>query len=145
MGGEAVELEVPARPDYLVVIRMVVTAFAHLHPEYGEEQVDDIRLAVSEACTNAIDAHMSLGVESPITVRCEHDLTQMCMTVVDRGAGFDPGDLEPHPPVTDPARLEYERGLGIPLIMTLTDEAHFETGEGGTSVRLVIRPTPVVL
>jgi anti-sigma regulatory factor (Ser/Thr protein kinase) len=143
--GEAIELQVPARPDFLVVIRMVVTAFAHLHPEYGEEQVDDLRLAVSEAATNGIDAHLALGIEAPIKVACVHDATQMCVTVSDAGTGFDPGDLEPHPPVTDPARLEYERGLGIPLIMTLTDEAHFDTGSDGTSVRLVVRPAPVVL
>ena len=143
--GEAVELEVPARPDFLVIIRMVVTAFAHLHPEYGEEQVDDLRLAVSEACTNGIDAHTTLAIPEPIKVRCEHSATELCVTVIDRGPGFDPTDIEPHPPVTDPARLEYERGLGIPLIMTLTDESHFDSGEGGTSVRLVIRPAPVVL
>ena len=143
--GEAVELEVPARPDFLVIIRMVVTAFAHLHPEYGEEQVDDLRLAVSEACTNGIDAHVTLGIGKPIKVRCEHTPSELCVTVIDQGPGFDPTDLAPHPPVTDPARLDSERGLGIPLIMTLTDESHFDTGEGGTSVRLVIRPAPVVL
>jgi anti-sigma regulatory factor (Ser/Thr protein kinase) len=143
--GEAVELEVPARPDMLVVIRMVVTAFCHLHPEYGEEQVDDLRLAVSEASTNGIDAHRSHGIAEPLRVRCEHSAEEMSVTIIDQGPGFDPGDLEPHPPVTDPARLEYERGLGIPLIMTLTDRADFETGEGGTSVRLVIKPLPVVL
>jgi serine/threonine-protein kinase RsbW len=145
VSGEAVELEVPARPHFLVVVRMVVTAFAHLHPEYGEEQVDDLRLAVSEACTNGIDAHTTLGIDKPIRIRCEHSPTEICVTVVDQGPGFDPADLEPHPPVTDPARLEYERGLGIPLIMTLTDEWHFDSGEGGTSVRLVLRPSPVVL
>jgi serine/threonine-protein kinase RsbW len=143
--GEAVELEVPARADFLVIIRMVVTAFTHLHPEYGEDQVDDLRLAVSEACTNGIDAHTALGIDAPIRVRCEHTPQLLCVTVIDNGAGFDPAELEQHPPVTDPARLEYERGLGIPLIMTLTDEVHFETGEGGTEVRLVIRPDPVVL
>ncbi|MGH9120923.1 MAG: hypothetical protein ACRDYC_03115, partial [Acidimicrobiales bacterium] len=42
-------------------------------------------------------------------------------------------------PVTDPERLDFERGLGIPLIRTLVDHAQFFGGEtGGTSVRLIL-------
>jgi serine/threonine-protein kinase RsbW len=113
--AEVVELEIPARPDFLAVIRMVVTAFAHLHPEYGDEQIDDLRLAVSEACTNAIDAHQATATDDRVLVRCCGSTDEIEIVVRDRGGGFDPGDLEPHPPVTDPARLDYERGLGVPL------------------------------
>jgi anti-sigma regulatory factor (Ser/Thr protein kinase) len=56
----------------------------------------------------------------------------------DRGSGFDPKRLRPHPPVTDPARLDFERGLGIPLIRALTDDVAFESSEKGTDVRLVL-------
>ena len=41
--------------------------------------------------------------------------------------------------MTDPARLEYERGLGIPLIRALVDEVEFRSSAEGTSVRLAVR------
>ena len=40
--------------------------------------------------------------------------------------GRNEGALAEHPPVTDPNRLDYERGLGIPLIRILTDEVEFK-------------------
>ena len=46
--------------------------------------------------------------------------------------------LPEHPPVTDPERLNFERGLGIPLIRTLVDEVEFDSSGDGTSVRLTI-------
>jgi anti-sigma regulatory factor (Ser/Thr protein kinase) len=58
--------------------------------------------------------------------------------IEDRGPGFDPGQLPEHPPVTDPDRLNFERGLGIPLIRTLVDEVAFDPCDVGTSVRLVM-------
>jgi serine/threonine-protein kinase RsbW len=141
--AEIVELEIPARPDFLAIIRMVVTAFAHLHPEYDDEQIDDLRLAVSEACTNAIDAHREAETPAPILVRCCGSADELEITVEDRGSGFDPRHLEPHPPVTDPARLEFERGLGVPLIRALADDAEFSSTDEGTTVRVIIKAAPL--
>jgi serine/threonine-protein kinase RsbW len=141
--GEVVELEVPARPDFLAIVRMVVTSFAHLHPEYDDDQVDDLRLAVSEACTNSIDAYRQRGVDDWISVRCTGSSEAIEVQVLDRGGGFDPNRLAPPPPVSDPTRLEFERGLGIPLIQALADEAEFSSTGDGTRVRLVIKATPL--
>jgi anti-sigma regulatory factor (Ser/Thr protein kinase) len=41
--------------------------------------------------------------------------------------------------VTDPDRLKFERGLGIPLIRALVDEVEFSPTDEGTAVRLVMR------
>ncbi len=60
----------------------------------------------------------------------------MCIT--DSGTGFDPDDLPEHPPVTDPDRLNFERGLGIPLIRSLVDDVRFDSGPNGTSVRMTL-------
>ena len=54
------------------------------------------------------------------------------------GPGFDPDTLEFPPPFTDPERLNFERGLGIPLIKTLVDNAAFVRKEKGTSVRVTV-------
>ena len=140
--GEVVELEVPARADYLAIIRLVVTAFAHLHPEYDDDQVDDLRLAVSEACANSIEAYQRDGGRDRVpVVRVAFAIAtdRIEITITDSAGGFDPANLAVHPPVTDPERLDFERGLGIPLIRALTDEAEFESSPSGTTVRLVVR------
>ena len=58
--------------------------------------------------------------------------------VVDQGHGFDPDDLLIHPPPTDPDRLNFERGLGIPLIRILVDDVEFRSSPQGTTVRMVV-------
>ena len=64
------------------------------------------------------------------------------MSIEDCGPGFDPDKLEFPPPVTDPERLNFERGLGIPLIRTLVDNAAFVRKETGTSVRMTVFGSP---
>jgi anti-sigma regulatory factor (Ser/Thr protein kinase) len=53
--------------------------------------------------------------------------------------------LPEHPPVTDPDRLNFERGLGIPLIRTLVDDVQFASSPEGTSVRMTVYGEPLEL
>ena len=138
-----VELEVPARPDYLALARLIVAAAAaNESSAVSEDRIDDLRLAVSEACTNAIEAQQratkQTGREANILIRCRVAEGVVEVEIHDHGVGFDPTGLAAHPPVTDPARLDHERGLGIPLIRLLTDEVDFEPSSDGTVVRMVI-------
>ncbi|MCU1350983.1 MAG: anti-sigma factor RsbW [Acidimicrobiales bacterium] len=144
---QVVELELPARPDVLALARLVVAAVVTLEPLFDEERIDDLRLAVSEACTNAIEAQQERGGGDadgrPIGVRCHLTAGRVEVEVRDHGGGFDHASLPLHPPVTDPARLEYERGLGIPLIRMLSDAVEFRQTEDGTAVVMVFEPRPL--
>ncbi len=140
MAAEAVELEIPARPEYVALARLVVSALAATDGALGDEQVDDLKIAVSEACTNAIEAHAAVDAAEHIVVRCWTVDGSVWVAVDDRGPGFDPDALQPHPPVTDPARLHFERGLGIPLMRALADEVAFRARGPGTTVELSMRP-----
>jgi serine/threonine-protein kinase RsbW len=135
---EAVELEIPARPEYIALVRLVVSSLASGRRVLADERVDDLKLAVSEACTNAIEAHADLEPHERVLVRCQEGDDRFEVTIDDRGEGFDPSTLPEHPPVTDPERLNFERGLGIPLIRTLVDEVDFDSTDNGTSVRLTL-------
>ena len=141
----SVELEIPARPEYVALARLVVSSLAMSRREIEDERIDDLKLAVSEACTNAIEAHVDQQVNDRVTVRCQESADRIEVTVTDRGGGFDPDTLPEHPPVTDPERLNFERGLGIPLIRTLVDEADFASSDEGTAVRLVVFCAPADL
>lgn len=144
--AEEIRLELPARPEFLSLARLVVAGAVILDPSFPEERVADLRLAVSEAATNAIEAQQwanrRTGVDSGITIRCRLDKASVEVRVSDSGTGFDPEGLVPHPPVNDPARLDFERGLGIPLIRLLTDSVDFEPSGAGTTVRMVVNAYP---
>ena len=138
-----IELEFPARAEFVGLARLVVSSLATARRELADNRVDDLKLAVSEACTNAIEAHASESVDERVVLSWSESDDRLEVQVRDRGPGFDPGQLPEHPPVTDPERLNFERGLGIPLIRTLVDEVVFEPTDAGTSVRLVMYCGPV--
>jgi serine/threonine-protein kinase RsbW len=134
-----VELEVPARAEFVALARMVVASVASTRRDLPPERVDDLRLAVSEACTNAIEAHRAAAVGDPVLVRVWEDDERLDVSVEDHGNGFDPNRLPTHPPVTDPDRLNFERGLGIPLMRRLVDHVEFSSSAHGTAVRMTLR------
>ncbi|HVM05998.1 MAG TPA: ATP-binding protein [Acidimicrobiales bacterium] len=141
-GGTAddpvIELEIPARAEYVGLARLVVSSLASARRALADDRVDDLKLAVSEACTNAIEAHVGGGVDDRVTLRWSEGGDRLEVRIQDRGPGFDPSQLPEHPPVTDPERLNFERGLGIPLIRTLVDEVAFDPSDSGTSVRITM-------
>jgi serine/threonine-protein kinase RsbW len=137
------ELAIPARPEFIAIVRLVVSSLASGRRALADERVDDLKLAVSEACTNAIEAHQAARVSDPVRIRVWEGEERMEVTIDDRGEGFDPEGLPAHPPVTDPDRLNFERGLGIPLIRSLVDGVEFRPTGQGTTVRMTLFGAPV--
>ena len=138
--GDHIELVLPARPEFLAMVRAIVTLIAETGSKLPGPRIDDLRLAVTEAFANAIDAERRKPDDQrdAIVVRCDLDPDLVAVEVHDEAGGFDPDALTPHPDVTKPARLQFERGLGIPLMRELTDELEFRREGGGTTVRLVL-------
>src|ERR1700730_17364643 len=139
------ELEIPARAEFIAIARLVVASLATARRALADDRIDDLKLAVSEACTNAIEAHGAADSDEHVRIRVWEGDERLEGAVEDQGAGFDPSTLPAHPPVTDPERLNFERGLGIPLIRTLVDDVEFVTSPEGTSVRLTLYGGPVEL
>lgn len=133
-----VVIDLPARPEYLALARQVVAAAAGLEPTFRDERIEDLRLAVSEATTNAVEAHAHLGSDERIKIRCNLADDRIEVQVVDQGGGFDPEGVTGPPPPEDPERLQWERGLGLPLMRQLADESEISSHDGGTTVRLVV-------
>jgi serine/threonine-protein kinase RsbW len=134
---EGVELEIPARPEYVSLARLVVSSLASSRRDLADDRIDDLKLAVSEACTNAIEAYEPAGDERVVLRwRDEHDHLEV--DVQDHGPGFDPSTLPDRPSVTDPVRPNFERGLGVPLMRALVDEVTFSSSGDGTSVNMIL-------
>lgn len=139
MDGAVVELEIPARAEFVALARLVVSSFASTSFGLEDDRIDDLKIAVSEACTNAIEAHDAAETDERVLIRCDDNEGHLEVRIEDRGRGFDPETLPEHPPVTDPTRLKFERGLGIPLIRSLVDDLDITSSGKGTQVRLVMR------
>jgi serine/threonine-protein kinase RsbW len=134
-----VVLEIPPRRDHLALVRLVVSGTAAIERLVPERRLEDLRLAVSEACANAVDAQQAAGIDVPLTVQIEVDKAEVAVTVTDHAGGFEPEAVDPIPVATDPQRLRHERGLGIPLMRSLVDHVSFTRVGDGTAVRLVVR------
>ena len=141
-GPHVVELAIPASNDYLALARAVIVAAARTSPGLGEERLEDLRLAASEACANAIEAHATAGSDASVRIRCSLDDDRVEVEVVDEGPGFDLDARAVLPAVTDPARLGHESGLGIPLIQSYADHSEIRSSPSGTLVRMVLYAPP---
>ena len=136
--SEDFEIEIPPTFEHLAMVRSVLSTALEAEPVLKEERLQDLRLAVSEATTNAIEAHNRAGTDAAVGIRITVTTKHVTVTVSDQGGGFDPSKLKKHPPVTDPERLEYERGLGVTLMRRLTDDCAITPTKNGTTVSLVM-------
>jgi len=131
---DKVELRIPGRPEFIGVARLAVSAVAS-RLDFDFEALDDIKLAVGEACTNAIQ-HAGDGKEE-IAIRCQLEKERLVIEVADQGAGFDPTACCGQCP--DPDALA-AHGYGLLLIQALMDEVECKSSPGdGTLVRMVKR------
>lgn len=139
MPHELVRLEIPALPAFVGVARTVVAAVATSVPGIDDDRLEDLRIAVSEACTNAVEAHQAAGMDQRVVLRCLIDVENLEVRVEDSGSGFDPQSVPPMPAVGGPAHLRAERGWGIQLIRALVDDVTFVPSDQGTAVHLTMR------
>lgn len=137
-----IRIEVPPRMDFLAVVRLVVAAAATMDPPLPESRLDDLRLAVTEAASNAIKAHRPEASDLPVVVSCRIDADRFQVDIRDRGPGFDLDSLTALPDPAHPDRLKHESGLGVPLIRVLTDEVTFTPSEDGTVVSMIFERPP---
>jgi anti-sigma regulatory factor (Ser/Thr protein kinase) len=140
--GRTIHLQIPPRNDHLALVRRVVSTAAAAGDEEAlplpTRRIDDLSLAVSEACANAIDAQRAIDADAPVAIRIDLDDGVVVVTITDHAGGFSPDDVDPLPSVEDPGRLRHEHGLGLPLIRSLTESVTFAPTEDGTTVRIEV-------
>jgi len=110
------ELTLPARAENIAIVRH---AFGALGETWGihEQTLSDVRLAVTEACTNVVVHAYPDGEEGPLEVRAACVERQLTVAVRDRGRGIVPRHDSPG------------LGLGLPLIASLAESVQLGHGD----------------
>lgn len=123
-----IELKVSSRTENLSVIRDFIGANA-LEAGISITIVENIILAVDEACTNIIKHAYKLSPEGEIIIKVNYDEEKFCVTIIDYGKSFDP-DKIPLPDLQKYYREHRVGGLGIYLIKSLMDDVRYTTVPG---------------
>ena len=131
-------LEIDPDPQLVPTARMFAATVAR---QLGcpEEAVLDVKIAVSEACTNAVQAHLDRKVDTPIRLSVEEEGPGLVYEVQDAGHGID--EMPPEPPEVFRRAVDgqvEDQGMGLALIRALFPSAEFATQGDGTLVRFRI-------
>lgn len=118
------ELVLPARAENIAIVRHAFGALADAFA-VSDQTLADIRLAITEACTNVVLHAYPERVDGPMQVRAQVAGEQLTIVVRDEGKGISPRPDSPG------------LGLGLPLIASLADSVQLGHDEHGrTEVRM---------
>jgi len=120
LGNPTVRLTIPAKPEYITLVRLALSGLSRLRP-LSEETLGDLKLAVTEACTNSVRHGYGEDGEGTVEILYELQPDRFVVEVADDGPGFDAAGDRP----MDESLAE--GGLGIAIIKAVSDE--FESGE----------------
>lgn len=134
MAEEAVRISFPAKPEYLLLARLAVAEVSRALP-LAEREIADLKLAVTEACGNAIRHAYSAETGGEVELELVPGHGRLDVIVVDRGDGIE---LPVRMSRMDPKETG---GMGLPIIRAVVDELDVKRGPGGrgTIVRMTKR------
>ncbi|MBC8103530.1 MAG: ATP-binding protein [Cytophagales bacterium] len=132
-----VTLTIPCTPEYVGTARLTILGVAS-RMGFSYDQVEDIRLAVGEACANAIERAKILKVENPlITIRSLVEPSKLTVEVEDHTDNPSGEGIDQDKPAAEIESMNSQE-LGALLMEILVDEVSVEPASGGgTRVRLV--------
>jgi serine/threonine-protein kinase RsbW len=128
--ARAVRLTIPAKAEYITLVRLALSGLSQLRP-LSEETLGDLKLAVTEACSNSVRHAYQDGREGAVEVVYELHPDRLIVQVSDDGEGFTVGEGDDSEGTALP-----EGGLGIAIIRELADELELGPGMSGKGSRL---------
>lgn len=138
MAGDAVMREVtlalPMVPEMEIEASKTATAIAEFM-RMSPDRIDEVRMAVVEACINALEHSRAADREVYVTfeVLGDNDPEKLRITVRDTGVGFSPEELA-EPTIEEKLKSQRKRGWGLKIIRGLMDEVEIHSGSEGTTV-----------
>jgi len=125
--GPDLELSLSARPENVAVVRHAIGGLGEVI-DVSDQTLADIKLAVTEACTNVV-VHAYPDGGGLMGLRAHLDEGALRVIVTDNGPGVTPRADSPG------------LGLGLPLIASLTESLELGGGSDGheTQVSMTFR------
>ena len=129
MSEQTVSLTFPAKADYLLLARLTLSGLAR-HLPVDDEMLADLKLAVTEACGNAV-RHAYEDERGAVGVLFAVKDGRLEMIVEDQGGGI--AEVPSEPPTAP-----LEGGMGMSIIRAIVDELDIHAGADGrgTVVRM---------
>ncbi len=126
-----VEIRIPAESVYVGIVRLALGSLAR-SAGFDEERVDDIRIAVSEACTNAVLHGEQAASSDPIVIAWREDDDRVVVEVDDhRSAAAEPTAM------ADSQGFSSRMVMSLALLREIADDLSVEPRRGGgTTTRL---------
>ncbi|WP_033219334.1 ATP-binding protein [Streptomyces virginiae] len=132
-----VELRFSAQPEHVRTARLVAAAVAR---RVGVEEavLDEVRLAVGEACSRAVGLHRSNGLTAPVRVVLTDEDKVFSIEVGDEVPAPAGGGSEAVPGITAVLESEgdTEDEMGLAVISGLVDDVEVSSGESGGTIRM---------
>lgn len=138
--GDRLRLTMPTNVKYLETARLLAAGVG-ARAELDIEQIEDLKVAVSEACTNvcehAYDHESGQAQQPEMTIAFYVKENEVTVEVEDEGRGFDPKHIPDGDQWQD---LGEDAGLGLFLIHELMDEVEVQSAPGsGTKIIMTKR------
>ncbi|MDH7602098.1 MAG: ATP-binding protein [Armatimonadota bacterium] len=130
--GEVIHLEIPSSPEYVAVVRRAVEGIAQ-RMHFNAAQIEDLKVAVGEACANAILHGCPRSEQNNVEVRCEVRADGLLVEVRNSVEGTC------RPQIPAKPELNREGGLGLYIIKQLMDEVQFTWTKKRAVLRMVKR------
>ncbi|CAL9522881.1 ATP-binding protein [Streptomyces sp. NPDC057838] len=131
-----VELRFSALPEHVRTARLVAAAVAR-RAGVDEAVLDEVRLAVGEACTRAVGLHQTGGISAPVKVLLIEEEKQFSIEVGDEAPHAVPGER-----AGDADAEAEEDEMGLAVISGLVDDVEVSAGEHGGSIKMTWPTTP---
>ncbi|MEW9677882.1 anti-sigma B factor RsbW [Lentibacillus sp. L22] len=127
-----IEMKIPAKVEYVGVIRLSVSGVAN-RMGFSYEDIEDLKVAVSEAITNAVTHAYDPEDDGEVTIGFGVYANRLEVMVADYGGSFDLGQVKgsigPYEP-TESVETLREGGLGLFLIEALMDKVEINNDHG---------------
>jgi anti-sigma regulatory factor (Ser/Thr protein kinase) len=131
-----VEMTFTPLPAHVRTARLVATAVAR-RSGVPEALLDEVRLAVGEACSRAVEVHQEHCPGEPVRVALTGAGERFEVVVTNTAAAGDDSMAWPPQPATDgqdPAALPAQ--LGLAVIAGLADDVQVSRNGDGLSIRM---------
>ncbi len=122
-------LDMPAQPEFVRIVRLIVAGLGNALC-FNVDEIEDLKLAVGEACYQAFDSGTSHNSRLKVCsflrgsgVEVQVSLSHQRGAILDRMPGLRFGDP----------------GIRLTLLRHLVDELGFSSNDSDTSIRLIKR------